>query len=232
MKRVGDVVLSERKALIIDNSGVIADLHLGIEGSLEEKGVAIPPLQLDDLVEEVMKLIDEFSLKQIIIAGDLKHEFGKNLPTEWRDVERFIREIREVVELKVVRGNHDNFLQAILRKMNVDFYDSYDLFGYRVIHGHVDVNFDKIIMGHEHPTIKIRHEGVIYSFQCFLHGKKAGREVWVLPSFSHLFSGNNILENDFISPVMREFSKKDVDIYAIEDEIYELGSLESVVRFV
>jgi len=232
VKRIGDIVLSERKALIVGSSGVIADLHLGIEGSLEEKGVAIPPLQLDDLIEEVMRLIDEFSLKQIIIAGDLKHEFGRNLPTEWKDIEKFIRGVRDVVELKVVRGNHDNFLQAILRRMNVDFYESYDLSGYKIVHGHADVNSERIIMGHEHPTIKIRHQGVIYSFHCFLHGKKASKEVWVLPSFSQLFSGNNILENEFISPVMRGFSKKDVEVYAIEDDIYNLGSLESIARVV
>ncbi|RUM32421.1 MAG: hypothetical protein DSY42_01050, partial [Aquifex sp.] len=47
VKRVHGIILSEKKGLMIDNSLVIADLHLGIEGVLEEKGVNIIKADID-----------------------------------------------------------------------------------------------------------------------------------------------------------------------------------------
>ncbi len=218
--------LSEKGAAIIGDTAVIADLHLGIEGVLEEKGVAIPPMQVELLIESVLELVDEHGLSRIVVAGDLKHEFSRNVPGEWRDVRKFIESVRSRVELEVVRGNHDNYLAAILEKYGVKLSEKVYVGSYAVVHGHAECGDPKVIMGHEHPSIKVRHGGAVYSFRCFLHAVNAKREVWVLPAFSPFFTGSNVLEGTFISPIMREFEGEEVDVYAIEDGVYYMGNLK------
>jgi len=218
--------LTREGALIIGSTGVIADLHLGIESTLEERGVAIPSMQLDELVERSVALVEEFSLQELVIAGDLKHEFSRNVPGEWRDVRRYVESLRDVVRLRVVRGNHDNYLAAILADYSVEFADAVEVEGYAVVHGHRDWEGDRIIMGHEHPSIKVRHSGAVYSFRCFLHARSEDREVWVLPAFSTFFPGSNVLEGEFLSPILREFRSEEIDVYAIEDDVYYMGNLK------
>lgn len=218
--------LSEKGAAIIGDTAVIADLHLGIESALEEKGVAIPPMQVDWLIESVIELVEEHSLSRIVVAGDLKHEFSRNVPGEWRDVRKFIESVRGVAELEVVRGNHDNYLAAILEKYGIGLSEKVYVGEYAVIHGHIECEDSKIIMGHEHPSIKVKHGGAVYSFRCFLHAVNAKQEVWVLPVFSPLFTGSNVLEGTFISPIMKRFEDGEVDVYAIEDGVYYMGNLK------
>lgn len=226
MLNVHDVILSERRALILGDTGIIADLHLGIEGVLEDRGVAIPPVQINEVIEEVNALIDEFSLKEVVIAGDLKNEFSRNIPEEWKDVKRFIEEAGKKVKLRIVRGNHDNYLSAILSKYNIELVNELKIGDYAIVHGHEWSDERKLIIGHEHPSVKLRHEGVVYTFPCFLHCKNERKEVWVLPSFSKFFSGSNVLEGEFLSPIIRDFNPEEIDVYAVEDEIYMLGNLK------
>ncbi|MBE8539147.1 metallophosphoesterase [Geoglobus acetivorans] len=226
MLQLGNLVLSERRAIIFRKTGIIADLHLGIEGVLEEKGIAIPSIQIDEILHEIYSLIEEHGLRELIIAGDLKNEFGRNIPGEWADVKRLIENLREVVDLRVVRGNHDNYLQTILSGYGIALEDGAQIGKYTVVHGHDDSPARRIIMGHEHPSIKIRHAGAIYRYPCFLHCKSDEREVWVLPSFSRFFTGSNILEGNFLSPILDGFRAEEIEVYAIEDEVYHLGNLK------
>ncbi|AIY89661.1 metallophosphoesterase [Geoglobus acetivorans] len=226
MLKLDNLVLSERRAIIFRKTGIIADLHLGIEGVLEEKGVAIPSIQIDEILQEIYSLIEEHRLRELIIAGDLKNEFGRNIPGEWADVRRFVENLREVVDLRVVRGNHDNYLQTILSGYGIALEDDAQIGEYTVVHGHNDSPARRIIMGHEHPSIKIRHSGATYSFPCFLRCSNDEREVWVLPSFSKFFTGSNILEGNFLSPILGGFRPEEIEVYAIEDGVYNLGNLK------
>ncbi len=226
MKRVHGVILSEKRGLVVGETLVIADLHLGIEGVLEEKGIAVPSLQIDSIISGIEGLVDDFSPEELVIAGDLKHEFSRNVPGEWKDVRKFIESISRKVRLRVVRGNHDNFLQSILSRYGVEFSERIKVGQFSVEHGHRDSDAEKLIMGHEHPSIKLRHEGGIYTYRAFLHAKNSDREVWVLPHFSPILPGSNVLESDFLSPVMKSFSPDMIEVYAVEDDVYFMGTLK------
>jgi putative SbcD/Mre11-related phosphoesterase len=76
-------------------------------------------------------------------------------------------------------------------------------------------------MGHEHPAIKFRRTGAIYSYPCFL---VADRTKFVLPAFSSLVSGSDVLQGEFLSPILKK-SKK-IEVYAVEEEVVYLGELE------
>jgi hypothetical protein len=128
------------------------------------------------------------------------------------------------VDVSIVRGNHDNFLAAILAEYGIELKD-YDVVGdFYVVHGHKEVGFDRLIMGHEHPAIRLRVRGAIYSFPCYL---VVDETKVVLPAFSPLMQGSNILQETFLSPILQNARK--IEIYAIEsEEVVYLGTVEKL----
>ncbi|MEM2271858.1 MAG: phosphoesterase, partial [Archaeoglobaceae archaeon] len=98
----------------------------------------------------------------------------------------------------------------------------YDRIGdYYVVHGHNDFGFDKVILAHEHPAIKFRRGGAIYSYPCFLVVDKTK---FVVPAFSPLVAGSDVLQGEFLSPILR--NSKKIEVYGIEDDVLYLGELE------
>ncbi len=234
IRRIDDVILTPEKAVLVGDSAIISDLHLGIENALEEKGISIPKIQVKEIIDSVDDIIKKYNVKRLIIAGDVKHEFSRNLPYEWEDVRKFIEKFIEEVELIVIRGNHDNYLSAILARYGIELKESYNLNGWTIVHGHKECKAKRIIMGHEHPVLRVRHSGAVYSYPCYLYFKfKDGgdeREILVLPSFSPILPGSDILStDDFLSPII---SKKEFEVYAIEDEVYALGRIDRLKRII
>ena len=80
------LLLREERAL------VISDLHLGFEGALAEQGVSIPRFQRRVILERLGKMLGRNKAEKVVIAGDFKHEFSKNLVDEWVEVYRERRE--------------------------------------------------------------------------------------------------------------------------------------------
>ncbi|MDI9611209.1 MAG: metallophosphoesterase [Archaeoglobales archaeon] len=213
--------LTPEKALIAEELAVIADLHLGIENAMQNVGVAIPRMQIVDVIKRVNEIVNKYEIERLIIAGDLKHDFAGNLPYEWDDVRGFLDSID--VEISVIRGNHDNFLSKILSEYSIELKE-YEQFGdYYIVHGHKDLGFENLIMGHEHPAVKFRHGGAIYSYPCFLIVDKTK---FVLPAFSSLVSGSDVLQGEFLSPILKDAKK--IEVYAVEDEVVYLGDLETL----
>ncbi|AEA46243.1 metallophosphoesterase [Archaeoglobus veneficus] len=227
--RIGNVELTPEKAVIIENTAIIADLHLGFENVMQDYGVAFPRMQIRDIIANTRKILKKYDIERLIIAGDLKHEFSRNLPYEWEDVEAFLKAFSGV-KIEVIRGNHDNFLAAILAKHGIELKESIDVGGWTVVHGHKECEAERIIMGHEHPAVKIR-KGGLYSFPCYLH-VKGEREIIVLPAFSPLMSGSDVLNIDsFLSPILH-VNADDVEVYAVDEEVVYLGKVRDLRRVV
>lgn len=204
--------------VLIEKTAVISDLHLGIENAMQNSGIALPRMQIMDVIERTKRLLEKYDVEKLVIAGDLKHEFGENLPYEWDDVRSFLNSLD--VEVSVVRGNHDNFLAAILKDYSIELKEKEVVKGYTIVHGHKDCEERKLILGHEHPAIKIRFRGANYSFPCFL---VLNDTQIVLPAFSKLVAGSDILQTEFLSPIVKRAEK--IEVYAVESEIFYLGEL-------
>src|SRR5947208_12940936 len=149
---------------------VISDLHLGFEGALAEQGVSIPRFQRRVILERLGQMFDRTKAEQVIIAGDFKHEFSKNLVDEWVEVKQVLRFIRDRAKPVLVRGNHDNYLATILGDLNLPLNARADVGGYTIVHGHEEVStLHPIVMGHEHPAVKLKDElGATVSVPAFL----------------------------------------------------------------
>src|SRR2546422_1435396 len=149
------LLLREERAL------VISDLHLGFEGALAEQGVSIPRFQRRVILERLGKMLDRTKAEQVIIAGDFKHEFSKNLVDEWVEVKQVLRFIRDRAKPVLVRGNHDNYLATILGDLNLPLNTRADVGGDTIGHGHEGVSaLHPVIMGPEQAAGKLKEATV------------------------------------------------------------------------
>ncbi|HIE36735.1 TPA: metallophosphoesterase [Candidatus Geothermarchaeota archaeon] len=196
---------------------VMSDLHLGIEGYLEDEGIFLPRGVSRSTAEIVFRAIEDYRPEMVVFNGDLKHSFGLLKSSEWRELTEFFRRLKEEYNLlvHVVRGNHDNYLSVILDKFGFKMVDRYDVGDITIIHGHKEESIDKfneiIVIGHEHPSIVIRDEaGGKYRFKCFLWGDIGGKKILVLPPVSEISSGTSFNNYELVEPLSPLL--KDVDL--------------------
>jgi len=194
----------------------IGDVHLGFEAALAEKGVSIPRFQRREVLARLGRLLDRYRPKKLIIVGDFKHEFSKNLTDEWVEIKQVLRFIRERTEPVIVRGNHDNFLATILGDLRITLHDRYDLGGCTFVHGHEDVEtLGTVVMGHEHPAVKLRDTlGATVSVPAFLVAER----LVVLPAFSPLALGVDVASYPYLSPILNRTDVDAARVIGIDEE--------------
>jgi len=188
-----------------ENILVVADLHLGCEAVLEDEGMSIPRVQTGKIEQYLIEIVDKVQPSGLIVAGDLKHNFSRNLAQEWQDVDRFVRLLSGRVHLQVVKGNHDNYLGAILSRYGIPLVKEMRSSGVRIVHGHSGTLSDEFtIMGHVHPSIRLRDSvGASIKDRCFLY--ESARRILILPALSLVSPGTDVIGqrwSDKISPLL------------------------------
>jgi hypothetical protein len=188
-----------------DNILVVADLHLGCEAALEYEGLSIPRVQTRKIEQYLIDIIDETRPSKLVVAGDLKHNFSRNLAQEWRDVVRFVTALKGRVEIEVVKGNHDNYLGMILKEHGIPMVKEMTSSGLRILHGHQgSLSNDVTIMGHIHPSMRLGdRSGSSLKTHCFLF--HPGKKILVLPALSLVSPGTDVVGqawSDGISPLL------------------------------
>ncbi len=148
---------------------VIADLHIGYELELQERGINMPR-QTEKIVRTIAGWIRGTRAEVLAILGDLKHELPYPRETII-DVAEFLRSVSSMVsELIIVPGNHDTGLDKIMSRTEgpIQLTSSRGMVirakGKRVLllHGHTKpaesdaLNTDMLVMGHTHPAVTIR----------------------------------------------------------------------------
>jgi putative SbcD/Mre11-related phosphoesterase len=186
---------------------VVADMHLGCEAALEYQGMSIPRVQTRKIGEYMRHMIRTLEPSEVVVAGDLKHNFSRNLNQEWQDVYSFVRTLCDTVPLEVIKGNHDNYLGMILREYRTPLRKETRFGDVRVIHGHEGSLGEGVtIMGHIHPSIRLRDEvGGSVKDRCFLFEPE--RRVLVLPALSLISPGTDVVGQksaDLISPLLAD----------------------------
>ena len=199
------------------NAIIIADLHLGYEGVLRMEGVAMPRYQEKVIMEKLSSIIKKYGPEKVIVNGDFKHNFGRNLKQEWQEVSNVLKFLCKKGDVVLIRGNHDNFLKNIASKFDVTMADKYDIKGITIAHGHKDVRGKKMIIAHEHPSIKLRDRvGATLSLPCYLFSD----EIIVMPAFSPLASGTDVSSadaGDYLSPILKKHDMDEFRVLAISE---------------
>ncbi|MFP4403864.1 MAG: metallophosphoesterase [Nanoarchaeota archaeon] len=213
---------------------IISDIHIGYEESLNKQGFLIPRHQFKLTYDKLNKLLKKTKPKRIIINGDLKHEFGIISQTEWVHTLKIIDLLLSFSSnLCLIKGNHDNILDPITKKRNIEIKDYIILDNLLIIHGNKlpENNLLKgittIIIGHEHPAISIENYPRTEKFKCFILGKYKSKNLLVLPSFNLITTGTNILKEKLLSPFLNQ-DMNNFNVYIIGNEIFDFGKIKDL----
>lgn len=180
--------VADRAAHFDDGTLVLADLHLGRDSTSE---LELPLGERADVLDRLDALLDRFSPRRVVLAGDVLHSFG-SVPT---DVPGTLRRIDGRIRAAdatpiVIAGNHDAMLGSLVdapvrARMRLDD-------GTLVVHGH-DVppaTAERYVIGHEHPSIAIEGERRPCALDCV--DQYDGASVLVLPAFTRLAKGTTV----------------------------------------
>ena len=198
---------------------VLGDMHLGMEASLELEGMQLPRSQAIEIKRRIDEMVKTDPPDRIVVLGDLKHEFSRNLDQEWSQVRAMLEHLRSLAEVTVVRGNHDNYLATITSSLGLELVDEAVVDGIHLSHGHIANPGRPLVQGHEHPSARL-FDGVggYVKLPAFLHHEQA--EVLILPAFSPLASGNDVstlLTGDVLSPGLRELDMGEAQVFGCSD---------------
>lgn len=213
---------------------VINDLHIGYEEALHRKGVLVPRFQLEQIIEKLKVILQKTKPAKVIINGDLKHEFGKVLRQEWKEVLQFLDFLLvNVKEVIIIKGNHDPIVKSIADKRNIIVIDEYEVGNTLIVHGDelVETNAKRIVIGHEHPAVTIREGSKWEKYKCFLKGKwrnkGKSKELIAVPSFNPLLEGTDVLKEQLLSPFLEDI--KNFEVYVVgEKGVYFFGKVRNL----
>jgi putative SbcD/Mre11-related phosphoesterase len=216
---------------------VISDLHIGHEEAMNRAGIFLPRVQFKQIMQDLRKIFEIVgSVEEIIVLGDLKHEFGKISDQEWSETLKVLDFLLEKSKKVVlIKGNHDTVLGRIAEKKGIEI-KNYYIRGEKVFaHGHklfpemMDRKIRTFILGHRHPAVIISDKYKKERYKCFLVGKWRGKNVVILPSFFPLIEGTDIVnteENNLL--FIPESKLKSFEVYVIGEKVYDFGKLRKL----
>jgi len=213
-------VLNGRCAMVLPSRTlVLGDMHLGIEASLELDGMQLPRAQSREMGRRVDEVVKAHPPERIVVLGDLKHEFSRNLDQEWSQVRSMLEHLGSIADVTVVRGNHDNYLATITSRLGLDLVDEAVVDGVHLSHGHLPHPGRPLVQGHEHPSVRL-FDGVggFVKLPAFLYHRQV--EVLVIPAFSPLAAGNDVsalLSGDVLSPGLRDLDMGEAEAFGCSD---------------
>lgn len=214
-------------ALLLDNLLekvlVVADLHIGWEVSLAQRGIHVPS-QTPKLLEKMIQLVKVTNPSSIIFLGDVKHAVAKVEFEEWRDVPDFFEKISgRVQDIQVVSGNHDGNLEA-LTTPNVKIHSSSGIILWKkiaLLHGHAWPKADLLgcetmVMAHLHPVVTFIDE----------LGFRMVRQVWVKARSKSRKLASALLKHMKIKPQKRveEQAKKQFGVDLLDQQCIVMPS--------
>ena len=102
---------------IKDLSAIIcSDFHLGYEGISADSGIFLPKINLKSIKAILKKAKDLTNATSIIITGDIKNDFSKvhtEELNEYLELINYIKSELSISDIKIIKGNHDNFIDSI-----------------------------------------------------------------------------------------------------------------------
>lgn len=155
---------------------VVADLHIGWELALAQKGIHVPS-QTRKMLDKMVRLIKSHKPTSLIFLGDVKHTVATAEWGEWQDVPDFFETIGDMMQdIRVIPGNHDGNLEPLLPE-NVKILPSRGVVLWEdvgLFHGHTWpapelLGCRSLVMGHVHPMVAFRDP----------IGFRMTRQVWV-----------------------------------------------------
>jgi len=233
--------VSGAEAAVLEDSLIIADLHLGMERELLRRGIRIGDFT-DYLIDKTLLLLRETKCKKLVILGDIK----ENVVAMEGEVHHYFDSVLPRAKVTVCKGNHDGNLERI-SGINVAGPEGIVLHGTGMFHGHAWpapelTQCKTILMGHNHPQLtffdagkKEPHPVWLFCPQLKTGMRKKypksnpGAQLLVMPSFNPLL-GNDIEKIGGLGPVFRNkiFSWDKASVYSLGG--IRLGTVREIAR--
>ena len=159
---------------------ILSDLHLGKSGHFRKSGIAIPQNLYKEDLFRLLNEIHLFSVKKIIIVGDLFHSSMN------KEHELFLKWRKDIsyVDIHLIKGNHDILKNEWYKNAEIELHKKHlSIRNFSFTH---DINEcqakvdDYCFSGHIHPAVFMR--GIArqsVNLPCFYFAKKYA----VLPAF-------------------------------------------------
>jgi putative SbcD/Mre11-related phosphoesterase len=207
-------------ALRIDDTYIIADLHIGVESHLMKKG-----FHLTSRTEEMFNTIFETSdgCDHLIVLGDVKDSVPGSSRQEYKEIPSFFERLMRIFDMiDVVRGNHDTSIEEFLPKgVRIRPSTGMKIGDVGYVHGHTwpsaeIMDCKTLVMAHEHPAVMFRDGvGKQTNEPCWIRGKFREscerypilpEEFIIVPSFNRMLGGSpmNVNNGKFLNPLLTD----------------------------
>lgn len=171
-----------RPALSFGKSVCVADLHIGYELSLREKGVRLAS-GLERMKEELVALLEETGAERLVLLGDVKHSIPGAGSEEMLELRNFFSSLSEKAEIVVVKGNHDGNIGEFAREAKIFGSSGTVVDEVGLFHGNAwpapgVVECGWAILGHIHPCVEVADsEGRRTTERAWAVGKSDGKKL-------------------------------------------------------
>lgn len=200
---------------------VLADIHLGYDESVKNKGVLLSLNSTKNVFKNLKKIICEleknkYILQNIVFNGDIKHEFASVLYLEDKIFRKIIG-LSDKYNIIFIKGNHDKLLDNYMKYIKnekvilTDMVTIHGKINYCITHGDDDIvklfskRSNRVCLGEcvdfsfgefKKYTFVIGHEHPVISISDNYRIEKykallLSKKLIVLPSFNHLVQGVN-----------------------------------------
>jgi len=199
-------LIENEKCAVVDDCLVIADLHIGYETDLKKRGYDVHKL-ITQFLKEISNLKIKTGASKLIILGDVKHKIPRMTVEEKYDIPFFFRKLSDIFdEIILIKGNHDGYIERIIREPKVKIVKEYIYKEYGFIHGHSypseELMQSRIVfMAHTHPSFKVIDQlGIKHVYPSWVLGKLNPKKlerykeikverIIIVPAFNPFFSG-------------------------------------------
>lgn len=216
---------------------VIGDLHIGMERELSERGIHVYNAT-DKMAERIIRIGKEFSVKDLIILGDVKESILYPDVPDTRLIKGFFSQLSGF-NIKVVAGNHDAHLKSLV---DAEVVRELVLNKFAFVHGDkmpegYAMLADYIIAAHNHAIVKMKDKnGAIYDKKVWVVSelnksrmKQAHADynpkirLVVMPAFNDLIMGSPISRKNNMNPLLRNgiFKMRGARLYDLEGSIVD-----------
>lgn len=225
----------DEPAMVVKADGkehlVVGDLHIGMELELSRKGVHLFSAT-ENMANRIKKIMKEFSLKRVIILGDVKNSILYPETSEIRLLKEFFGALSGF-DLTIVAGNHDAHLSEIIGHQVVKEFTVGDLgflHGNRIPDDRMML-LDYLVSAHDHLAVRITEKnGATYdqkAWGIYKLNKTAAKSKYgafnekiklvSMPAFNDLITGTTIekVTAKRLNPLLsnRIFSSSGAEIY-------------------
>jgi putative SbcD/Mre11-related phosphoesterase len=224
---VNTKIVPLQPALILEGKNrslIVSDLHIGFESKLASNEIFLGKnTTINETITSIEQIIDSSKADSLILLGDVKSSIKSISKSEWDEVPKFFKKMKEKVDTIMIPGNHDANIQRLIPE-GVSLVSATGLVLENILltHGHVmpSENFshvDKIIMGHVHPVF-FQEDSVLNGQRVWISIKTKKQyvfpstsgefEIIIVPSFNKYFYATQKKQyKKSISPILQKIKE-------------------------